>query len=212
MFVGASVAVADHRPGHPAPGGGDLTIAVTDPIVWGRATVISGRLRGRDNGGKVVRLEADAHPFSDMGFEPQTTGVTDSGGDYRFVARPQLNTRYRVTAEATPAVTSSAALVRVRIRVTRTVSTTRPRRGGLVRFRGTACPEHDGRIAYIQRLSSTGVFRTVARARLRDATETCSRYARRIRVRTDATYRVRVLSRDADHASGVSRRITIRPR
>lgn len=212
MLVGAGVAAADHRPGHPAPGGGDLTVAVTEPIVWGRSTVITGRLRGRDNAARVVRLDADPYPYSDTAFVPQATALTDSRGNYRFTARPQLNTRYRVTAETVPVVASSAALVRVRIRVTRTVSTTRPRRGGLVRFRGTACPEHDGRIAYIQRLSSTGVFRTVARARLRDATETCSRYVRRIRARSDATYRVRVLSRDADHASGVSRRITIRPR
>ena len=212
LLVGAGVAAADHRPGHQPPGGDELSIAATDPIVWGRSTVISGRLRGRDNDAKVVRLEADPHPFADTGFAQQATTSTDSRGDYRFVARPRLNTRYRVVAETAPAVTSDTALVRVRIRVSRSVSTTTPRRGGLVQFRGTACPEHDGRIAFIQRLSPDGVFRTIARTRLRDAGDTCSRYARRIRVRGDATYRVRVLPRDADHASGVSRRITIRPR
>lgn len=212
LLLGAGAAAADHRPGHRPPGGTDLSISATEPIVWGRSTVISGRLRGRDNAGKVVRVEADAHPFSDASFAPQGTVVTDSRGNYRFVTRPRLNTRFRAVAETTPPVTSAAALVRVRIRVSRTVSATRPRRGALVLFRGTACPEHDGRIAYIQRLSRDGVFRAVARARLRDAGETCSRYARRIRVRTAGTYRVRVLPRDADHVSGVSRRITIRPR
>lgn len=212
LLLCAGVAAADHRPGHGAPGSEAITISATEPVVWGRSTVITGGLRGSNDPGVVVRLDADAYPFSDTAFEPLATTLTDSRGNYRFVTQPVLNTRYRVVAETAPPATSSAALVRVRIRVTRTVSTTRPRRGALVRFRGTACPDHDGRIAYIQRLSSTGSFRTVARARLGDAGETCSRYVRRVRVRRDGTYRVRVLSRDADHASGVSRRITLRTR
>jgi hypothetical protein len=101
------------------------------------------------------------------------------------------------------------ATVAVRIRVTRRVSDRTPRVGTRVRFAGTACPEHDGQLAYIQRRTSTGAYRTVARTTLRDTGGVCSKYARKIRVRRDGTYRVRVRSNDQDHITGTSRRIRL---
>ena len=61
--------------------------------------------------------------------------------------------------------------------------------------RGTVRPEHDGARALIQRRSSSGRFVTVARATLRDAGTDFSRYSRRVRIRRDGSYRVKVARR-----------------
>ena len=207
-----AIATADHRPGHQGGGGGqtnNVSIAATTPITWSRSTTITGKLTGSGNSGVVVDLQADPHPFADSGFTTVANAATDANGDYRFVRRPKSSTRYRVVAKASPPVTSAAAAVVVRIRVTRRVSDRTPRAGTRVRFAGTACPEHDGKLAYIQRRTSTGKYRTVARTRLRDTGRQCSKYARRVRVRRDGVYRVRVLSVDQDHAAGNSRRVSI---
>jgi hypothetical protein len=84
-----------------------------------------------------------------------------------------------------------------------------PAAGQLVRFSGTACPEHDGKLAYVQRRTSTGSYRTVAKATLTDTGGPCSNYAKRLRVNRDGVYRVKVPSRDADHSTGTGRRISV---
>lgn len=207
----AAAATADHNPGHdpPGQGGADLTISATNPIVWGRSTVIAGRLRG-NQAGVLIDLESDPFPFSDPDFAKVATLPTDSKGDYRFVPQPTLNTRYRTVAKTTPPVTSAVATVLVQIRVKVSVSDSTPRSGSLVRFSGTACPQHDGNLVYIQRQTSTGAFGTVRRALLSDAGDVCSNYSRKIRVRSDGVYRVKVSAGgDGDHATSVSRRVRL---
>ena len=210
-----AAAAAHHQPGHqggPDPAG-NLSIDTKSPVVWARSTVVTGKLTGTNpNAGVPVELEADPFPFDDTGFSRVATGTTDANGDYRLLDKPTLHTRYRVVARTSPPTTSAADTVLVRIRVKFGVSTSRPSSGSLVRFSGTACPEHDGKLAYIQRRTSTGAYRTVARARLRDADAPCSAYARRVRIRGGGVYRVKVPSRDADHSTGTSRRIRISPR
>lgn len=213
LAVPAAV-LADHRPGHQGGGGGSqgaLTIDATSPIVWGRSTVISGTLRGSNESGQVLDLEADPHPYSDSEFATLATTATDARGDYRFVAKPESNTRYRVVAKTlSPPVTSSVATVLVRIRVKLAVSDSTPRARRVVRFSGTACPEHDGKLAYIQRRTSKGTFNTVSQTLLRDVEgETCSSYSKGVRVRRDGVYRVVARSDDGDHARGISRRVRI---
>lgn len=208
LAVGAT---ADHRPGHdpPGQGGADLTISATSPIVWGRSTVVTGKLRG-NQAGVLVDLESDPFPFADADFAKLATVATDAKGDYRFVAQPTLNTRYRTTAKTSPPVTSPVATVLVRIRVKLSVSDSTPRSGSLVRFSGTACPQHDGKLVYIQRRSSTGRFGTVRRTLLRDAGDECSSYSRDVRVRSDGVYRVKVSAGgDGDHLMGVSRTVSL---
>jgi hypothetical protein len=157
----------------------------------------------------AVDLEADPYPFNDNEFAKSAETTTDANGDFRFEAQPQLNTRYRAVAKTSPPVTSEPATVLVRLSVTRAVSDKTPRMGVRVRFRGKVCPEHDGKTALIQRRTSSG-YRTVARATLEDiAGDPCSRYSRRVRIRRDGVYRVRVPSGDADHAPGVSRRVRL---
>jgi hypothetical protein len=202
------IAQADHRPGHPKPGPApqaqtDLTIrARPNPTVFRGATVISGRLKGPDNGGKTVVLRQDEYPYGN-GFTDVATTTTDAQGDYSFTRRPVRNTFYQAAANrSTYVVAVNQVLVKVRIRMSLRVSDATPRVGQLVRFRGRACPEHDGLTVRIQRKTRTGRFRTVRRTRLRAATR-CSVYSRRFRVYRDGTYRV--TSDDADHARGFSR-------
>jgi hypothetical protein len=219
IFIGLAVAVAlptaaaaHHQPGHqggPDPAG-NLSIDATSPVIWGRSTVLTGKLTAANpNSGVAVDVEADPSPFEDSGFTRVAGGVTDANGDYRILAKPIAHTRYRVVAKTSPPTTSAVTTVLVRIRVKFTVSDSTPRAGRLVRFSGTACPEHDGKLAYIQRRTATGSYRTVARARLTDSGGPCSDYARRVRIRSDGVYRVKVPSRDTDHATGTSRRIRI---
>lgn len=208
-----AAAAADHRPGHQGGGGNqaknNISINATEPIVWARSTRITGKVTGSGNSAVVLDLQADPYPFDDGGFATVASGITDANGDYRFLAQPREHTRYRVVAKTSPPVTSAAALVRVRLRVSFRVSDRTPRSGQLVRFAGTVCPEHDGKLAYIQRRTSTGSYRTVARARLRDTGGECSNYARRLRIRRDGVYRVKVPSRDQDHSTGLSRRLRL---
>lgn len=220
-----ATASADHRPGHAPPGGGGggggtpTTVSALDakpnPLVFGSSTVLSGRLEGGSAGGTVVRLEGDdVRPYGDA-YTPvlsatgaPVTATSESNGRFAFTLAPVRNTQYRVVAQSSPPVTSAPRLVLVRPRVGLIVADTTPRRGARVRFRGTVAPEHDGAIALIQRRSSTGRFVTVARATLRDTGTASSTYSRRVRIRRDGAYRVKVRA-DDDHANGFSRTVSV---
>lgn len=198
------IARADHKPGHPPgqpkpPGAADLTLAAQPTLtVFQGSTVISGRLKGPDNAGKTVVLREDEFPFG-KGAKDVATTTTDAKGDYTFTRRPARNTAYQAIVGTT---VSPAVLVKVRIRMSLRVSDATPRVGQLVRFRGRACPAHDGLPVRIQRKTANGAFVTVRRSTLRGSTA-CSTYTRRFRVYRDGTYRV--TSDDADHARGFSR-------
>jgi hypothetical protein len=206
----AAIATADHKPGHnPGQGSQDLTLTATSPIVWGKSSVITGALKS-NAAGVPVDLEADPFPYADAGFTKVATVPTDAKGAYRFVPQPTLNTRYRAVAKTSPPVTSPVATVLVQIRAKVSVSDSTPRAGSLVTFSGTACPQHDGNLVYIQRRSSTGSFGTVRKTFLRDAGDVCSKYSRTVRVHSDGVYRVKVSSAgDGDHATGVSRSVRL---
>jgi hypothetical protein len=206
----ATGALADHKPGHdPGQGSAEVTISATGPIVWGKSSVITGRVRAAATGA-LVDLQSDAFPYSDAEFAKEATVPVDAKGDYRFTPAPKLNTRYRVVTQANPPVASAVATVLVQIRVKVAVSDSTPRSGSLVTFSGSACPQHDGNLVYIQRRSSTGSFGTIARTKLVDAGATCSKYSRRIRVNSDGVYRVKVSSAgDGDHMTGVSRTVAL---
>jgi len=196
------VANADHKPGHPPPGGGgqpDLTIKATpDSTVFRRATVISGRLRGNNNSGQTVTLREDQFPYG-SGATAVATTITDAQGDYSFTRRPVRNTSYRALVGA---MVSPAEVVNVAIRAGLRVGDATPRVAQRVRFKGLVCPAHDGLIVRIQRRTSKGTYRTVRRARLKDAPR-CSAYSRVLRIYRDGTFRL--LADDADHARGLSR-------
>ncbi len=218
LFIGLAAAAAmpaaaasHHQPGHQGgPGTGNLSLSTTSPVTFGRSTVATGKLTAvNPNSGVTVNLQADPFPFADNGFSTVASGVTDANGDYRLLHKPTAHTRYRAEAKTSPDTNSAITTVLVRLQVKFSVSDSTPNAGSLVRFSGTVCPEHDGKVAAIQRRTSTGSYRTVARATLTDTGGQCSAYSRRVRVRSDGTYRVRVPSGDADHSTGISRRIRL---
>jgi len=189
--------------------------ATPNPFVFGGETALSGRLSGDVVRGVNLGLEADeTRPYGDA-YVPATTAAgtpltaaTDNAGRFTFRIRPRMNTQYRAVAQTAPPLTSAGRLVLVRPHVGLIVSDRTPRAGSRVRFRGTVRPAHDGRTALIQRRSPGGRWVTVARARLRDAGTVFSTYSRRLRVRRDGVYRVK-LAGDADHVNGFSREIAL---
>lgn len=169
-----------------------LSIA-TNPssVVSGRNVTITGRLKGNQgsNAAQGIVLQANPHPFA--GYVNGSATTTDANGNYTIVTTVTVNTRYRAqTTTANPVETSGEVTVNAAYRVSFKLSDRTPRRGQLVRFYGTVSPANDGVNASIQRRTSTGAWRTVARTALRDDGATRSKYSRRIRIRSNGTYRV----------------------
>lgn len=214
-----AAALADHRPGHDAPsgGGGGTATAISaltarpNPVVFGSATTLSGRLTGANSSGRTIVLEADdTRPYGDRYTRVQgVTATTDNAGRFSFTVRPARNTQYRAVVQGGPGQLQSAGrLVLVRTRVGLVVSDRTPNRGQRIRFSGTVRPPKDGRVILLQRRSSTGRFVTKHRTRLRDAGDEFSRYSRRFRVYRDGVWRVKVPG-DLEHVNGFSRRVFI---
>lgn len=208
------VASADHKPGHvknPGPNVGDPTISATpNPVLWGRSVVITGRLKGGDNGGKTIELQHDPYPFGTT-YDPVATATTSADGEYSFTVEPDRNTNYRTVAKVDPERFSPNLRVSVRLRVTRRVDDHTPARGQVVTFTGTVTPAHDGRSVYIQRRTPSGGWRTVAITTLTDAGAADpdrSTYARDLRINRDGIFRVRVTTH-GDHVGNKSRRVRL---
>lgn len=192
----------------PKPGAGTLSIkASVNPVLYGRSVAISGRLKGKDNTGKSILLQQNPYPFA--GYVDVGTALTVANGDYSFTVVPKLNTRYRVTAATTPPTTSGELLQTVKPKVSLRLSDSTPARGQRVRFSGFVTPAHDGKLVRIQRRTSTGSFRTIARVRLQDDGDSRSKYRRSIRLYSGGVFRVTFLA-DLDHATGTSSTRTVR--
>lgn len=188
-----------------APTDGKLTIGAEDsPVTYGSSTTIRGKLLADPVKSNVpVLLQHQPAPYTGE-FETIDTTTTNGKGAYSFGdVGPDQHTRYRVRS-AVPQAVSREVPVEVRINVVLRLSDRTPRAGERVRFYGTAAPEHDGRVVYIQRRNKGGKWRTSKRVALHDAGDELSRFATRIRVRRDGTYRAKVFH-DADHADGASR-------
>jgi len=176
------------------------TIATSAPaITFGKAATISGTTTPNT----AVTLRSDAYPFNNA-FGKVSTVTSNAAGAYSFTVTPDTSTHYR--AEIKGAQSAVAALA-VRWKVTRKVSTKRPKRGKRVLFSGLVSPAHVGGTASIQRLSG-GVWKTVKTATLAASTSTSSAYSTRIRVRHNGTYRVRVEG-DGAHDAGNSSRVKL---
>ena len=188
-----------------------LSIAAQPALItFGRSSTLSGRLReSGNNPPRTIAIDQNPFPFS--GFVPAGTATTDAQGDYRLVVRPGRHTRYRArtTGAYVPSFVSPEVLVRVALRVSFRLSDSTPRRGARVRFFGTVAPKHNGHRVVIQRRRSDGRFVTVARTLTRNTTGNRSSYSRRVRIFRDGVFRIRVRGH-SDHASGTSRRRTIR--
>ena len=194
-------ALATHRPGHQPGNSANLSAATTPtPIVFGAATTVSGKLTGQNNGGRQVTLAEDPFPYGD-GYVNVTTVNTTANGDYSFAnLRPASNRNYRVSVGSEQAFTG----VRVRMRVSFSVSDSTPRRGQRVAFSGFVAPKHDGATVLVQRLSATGAWITVRRTLLRATTGDRSRYRTVLTIRRSGSYRTRI-GAHGDHLAGTSR-------
>lgn len=207
----------------PPPGGGGtpgtpqnaVTIkAAPTTVVFSRATTITGKVSGPNNTGVQVTLEENPYPFTG-GFKATKTAVTTTAtGDYTLAVVPSVNTRYRVTAKTQPPVTSPETLVNVSLKISLRLSDRTPSIGQSVKFSGTVLPAHNGKTVRIQRRTSSGGWRTVASTTLVATTPVNgvarSKYAKRIRIRRNGTYRVGVTPGDGDHMAGYSARRTAR--
>jgi hypothetical protein len=196
--VGLQVATAA-----PKPKTVTIDRARPNPVVFGRTVALSGRLTGSGHAGKTIQVQADEFPYEGS-FKNVATPTTNTAGKWAATDKPTVNTRYRARQGST---ISGIVTEGVRIRVSLRVSDRTPASGQRVRFRGRACPEHDGARVRIQRRTASGKWRTRRRTTLRDIPgSTCSRYSRRFRVFSDGTYRAVVVSPDRDHRNGISRR------
>ena len=187
-------------PAFGAPAPQTLTLGASATTVkFGTTVTLSGKLAGGSIDRKNVTVREDPFPVGAFGNAGSAT--TNATGDWSLAVNPFANTRYLARSGKADSPTLD---VMVRPAITLKLSDRTPRRGQLVRFSGTLCPEHDGVAIALQRRAA-GVWRTVARPVLADvATTTCSSYARSMRVRRDGTYRARFLG-DADHMAGDSR-------
>jgi hypothetical protein len=177
------------------------------------ATTIAGRVSGTGNAGVKVTLEANPYPYTGA-FKPTSlTATTTATGAYSLAVTPSVNTHYLVIAKTKPPVTSPQTAVTVRVKVTLRLSTRTPTFGQLVRFSGAVTPAHNGKVAQIQRRTSTGAWRTVASATLVAAAPvngiTISAFSKQLRISRNATYRVSVNPGDGDHAAGTSSRTAV---
>ena len=182
--------------------------AAPTSVTFGNATTISGQVNGPNNGNVQVTLEENPYPFT-AGFKPTTlTATTTATGAYTFSVKPALNTRYRVTAKTSPPATSPEVLVNVKPSISLKLSDSTPKVGQRVKFSGFVLPAHNGKVAQIQRRTSTGSWRTVARATLVATTPVNgvarSKYSKRITVKRSGTYRTRLAPADGDHVTGYS--------
>ena len=186
--------------------------AVPGTVTYGRSAVISGRVTGPKSGGVQVVLQAQRWPFTAAYVATGAVTSTGSNGHYSFTVSPRIRTRYRVVAKTPVPLMSVVVTVGVRYAVGLRVSSTLVRRGALVRFFGSVRPAANGRTVLIQQRSSTGAYRTVARALLHATTSsTRSFYSKRLRIFAASVYRVRILGHVPYAASSSrSRQITVR--
>jgi len=87
-------AAADAQKPPKTPKGGKLTLAATpNPVAYGSAVRVSGKLTGPSNGGQAVSVQSDLYPFA--AFKTVATPATTATGDYAVAQKPLVNTRYR---------------------------------------------------------------------------------------------------------------------
>jgi hypothetical protein len=191
-------AAAAPKPPKPGPGSTLSIAAKPSPVVFGRSTLVAGKLVGTNVAGQTVTLRSDPFPFDKL--SNAGTVVTNATGDYAFTQKPTVNTRYQTRVGS---VQSAIITVLVRPAVSLRLSDYTPKRGQRVRFAGRVCPERDGAVLAIQRRSS-GKYKTIAHATLKDIPGTpCSSYRRTLHIHRDGRFRA-VIARGSDHATGLS--------
>lgn len=191
-----------------------LQIAATpNPVTFNFASTITGQLTGTGNAGRAVQLQTRPFPYTGAFTNLGNALVTDSGGNFAFpLPVVPATAQYRMVTVDRPNVTSPILTLAVAVRVKTNVSTTRPRRGSLVRFSGTIRPARPGALYAIQKQKSDGGWVTIAGSITRTGGETFSGFSKRVRVRRGGNYRVFVSIVDGNLVSGIGRTVTLRTR
>src|SRR3954463_13934874 len=180
-LVCAGPAVAAKPPPKPPKANPNLTIKTSaGAVTFGRTITLSGTSKNIPAG---TTIEVQQNPYPYAGFKPTgKTGVVDPSGNWTIPGvAPQSHTQYKVTAKTSPPTDSGTVFVRVRLRVSFSVSDRTPKRGARVRFYGTAAPAHDGKPVLIQKKTATG-YKTVAHTTLLDNGTATSRYSKKLRI------------------------------
>jgi hypothetical protein len=191
-----------------------FTIAATpNPALFGAATTVAGTLTGTGSANREVVLEQKPFPYTGAFTQVGNAQLTSATGAFSFPGLlPLLNTQFRVLTTSSPKVMSPIVTAGVAVRTSTSVSATRVRRGGVVRFSGHVSPARDGAQVGIQKLNSKGAWVTVAGTILHHASASSSRYAKRVRIRRGGSYRVYVLIIDGNFVSNVGRTVRLRTR
>jgi hypothetical protein len=186
-----------------------LSISAAPKVVsFGGDLKVTGQLTGgdaRDISGQNITLQADTFPYEGK-FERLDTADTTDTGAYSFTLKPIMNAKYRTTAKG--GVESPEVLVPVKVGVTIKVSDRTPKSGARVRFSGTVAPPHDGKVAQVQRRTSSG-WKNLAKVTLVDGGDVVSNYSKRVKITKSGRYRVFFNPADGDHVAGASRKVRI---
>jgi hypothetical protein len=187
--------------------------ATPNPVTFNFASTITGQLTGTGNAGRSVQLQTRPFPYTTPFTNLGAPAVTDANGGFAFpLAAVPATAQYRVVTTDRSNVTSPILILGVAVRVKTNVSTTRPRRGSLVRFSGTIRPARPGALYAIQKQTSTGGWVTISGSITRTGGETFSGFSKRVRVRRGGNYRVFVSIVDGNLLSGIGRTVTLRTR
>jgi len=190
------------------PTGATLT-ASADPVVYGSAVTLTGKLSGSRVSGVRVRLQTTTFPFgapfADL-LKPVTTG---SSGAYSFTLPPiTATTRALVIADGAPSILSPTLVLRSAVRTG--ITSVQRARSGQVTVRGRLTPVTRDGIAALQRQTAKGTWVPLRRAHI----GADGRYAIRLRARSTAIV-VRTVGLPHDggaHVRGTSRMVTIAAR
>ena len=177
-------------------------------LVVGQGTYVRGKLmsndQGADLGNRNVVIE-ERPAGSD--WRVLRSVSTDADGSFQAWVRPGANTSYRASYAGAPDLSSrsNATGIDVATRVSLTVSDRRVRKGDTVLFAGAVEPDHDGADVLLQR-EVRGDWKTFDS----DVLSRQSTYSFHVTQRNRADYTWRVVKpADADHATGVSREVTV---
>ena len=205
----AALGVAPGQAAKPPKTVNQLTIAASrTQVKFGSTAAITGHLTATPNAGIDVTLQQNPYPFA--GFKSLPTVVkTDAAGNYTFTVRPLVITQFRSTAKSKPPATSAVQLVKVVINVGLKASDTTPAKGQKVRFSGLVAPAENGRSVAIERRTSSGSFRAVARTTLVDAGGGRSKFSRKLRITRSGVYRAKV-NGDPSILTGISRTVRLK--
>jgi hypothetical protein len=180
-----------------------------NPPTFGQPFTISGQLVGTGAGKATVTLLARPFPYTTPFAQVGNSIISNSDGTFAFpFTSAQITTQFEVKATTTPATTSPVAIMNVSSLISFHTST-RVRKGRLVRMTGSVLPAQDGLVVKIQKRARNGAFVTVAHTTLSHHSASSSSYSRRLRIKRSGTYRALVESAGAAVFPGTSPAVSI---